>query len=151
MIDGESSSFNRNEMFRKLQELLLRSIFSGSPLPGAQQPTRFPDLAFLERQPYIVVLDDQLALPFPGEDMPKPVKVLSYDEVFREAGSGVDVAFVIFHPPKWENERVGLNMEVRLASNVRGGEILGLGGIQVQFHKVSDKWVAEEEASYFAT
>ncbi|PSB24694.1 hypothetical protein C7B82_26060 [Stenomitos frigidus ULC18] len=138
-------------MFRKLQELLLRSIFSGSPLPGAQQPTRFPDLAFLERQPYIAVLDDQLALPFPVEDMPKPVKVLSYDDILREAGSGVSIAFVSFHPPKWENECVALNMEVRLASDMRNGETLGLGGIQVQFHKVSGKWVVAEEASYFAT
>lgn len=151
MIDSEFSSFDRNEEFRKLQELVLRSIFSGSPLPGAQQPTRFPDLAFLERQPYIAVLDDQLALPFPVEDMPKPVKVLSYDDILREAGSGVSIAFVSFHPPKWENERVALNMEVRLASNMRNGEILGLGGIQVQFNKVSGKWVVAEEASYFAT
>lgn len=151
MLDSEFSSFDRNEEFRKLQELVLRAIFSGSPLPGAQQPTRFPDLAFLERQSYIAVLDDQLALPFLVEDMPKPIKVLSYDDILREAGSGVSIAFVSFHPPKWENERVALNMEVRLASNVRSAEILGLGGIQVQFHRVSNKWVVTEEASYFAT
>ncbi len=151
MIDSEFSSFDRNEEFRKLQALVLRSIFSGSPLPGAQQPTRFPDIAFLERQPYIAVLDDQSALPFPVEDIPKPVKVLSYDDILREAGSGASIAFVSFHPLKWENECVGLNMEVRLASNMRNGEILGLGGIQVQFHKVSGKWVVAEEASYFAT
>ncbi len=151
MIDLEYSFFNRNEVLRKLQNLLLRSIFSGSPLPGTKEPTKFPDLAFLERQPYIVVLDEQLALPFSGEDMPKPVKILSYDDIFLAASSGIAVAFVIFHPPKWQDECVWLNMEVRLASNIRSREILGLGGIKVQFHQVSSTWVVAEEASYFAS
>jgi hypothetical protein len=151
MINGKPVHYDRDEVLGSLQSLLLRAIFSSEVLPGAEQPIRFPDLAFLEQQPQILVLDDHLATIFSGNGLPKPIKILSHDAILQEAVSDPGTAFLRFHPPTWGDHRVELNLEVQLLGTASSTTVLGLGGIQVAFNLVSGQWLVSGEPQSYAS
>ena len=145
-----------DETLRHLQMLLLRAILLGEPLPGSGQSLSVPDLRFVLRQPAIPLSSENFAGSvenFAGsvsiEGLPKPLHVLSPEELIEESREQGEVAYLRFQPAKQNADTVQLTIEARLATADTERAPLGLGGTQVVFQRVEDEWtVATPPASY---
>jgi hypothetical protein len=140
------------EVIKQLQETLLTAVLMHKPLPGSDQPLNFPDFSFIERQPVIYVVNENLAGPISIEGLPKPLHILSRDDLQQEARKHGDLTYFYFHPLAKENSAVRLTLEAKLIPQNPEHYALGLGGIQVTFHEVDGRWEAlGDDQSSFAT
>jgi hypothetical protein len=138
-----------DETLRHLQTLLLRAILQDQPLPGSGQSLSVPDLRFVLRQPAILLSSENLAGSVSIEGLPKPLHVLSPEELIEKSREQGEVAYLRFQPAKQNADTVQLTIEARLATADTERAPLGLGGTQVVFQRVGDEWtVATPPASY---
>jgi len=146
---SEDGTMSDGETLRHLQPLLLRAILLGEPLPGSGQSLSVPDLRFVLRQPAILLSSENLAGSVSLEGLPKPLHVLSAEELTEESRKQGEVAYLRFQPAKQKADTVQLTIEARLATADTERTPLGLGGTQVVFQRVGDEWtVATPPASY---
>ena len=138
-----------DDTLRQLQAALLKAVLRGEPLPGGDQPVTLPDLAFVLRQPAVFLSDENLAGPISVEGAPRPVRVLSPEELAEEARGQGDVAYLRFGSAEREGDEVRLTLEARIASGDPQRRALGLSGLQVRFRREGDRWeVAADPASF---
>ena len=138
-----------DETLRHLQTLLLRAILLGEPLPGSGQSLSVPDLRFVLRQPAILLSSENFAGSVSIEGLPKPLHVLSPEELIEESRQQGEVAYLRFQPAQQNADTVQLTIEARLATADTERAPLGLGGTQVVFQRVGEEWtVATPPASY---
>jgi hypothetical protein len=151
MSDKKSKSAPSDKTLAHLQKSLLESALSGQPLPGSEQPFRFPDLAFVKNQPEVFLLDENLAGSLSVEDMPVPVRVLSRDEIQRAAQAEGDRTYLSFQPPHKADGAVRLGLEAKIATPNPSQRAMGLSSVQVEFRKVGDDWKADDEPTMLAS
>jgi hypothetical protein len=134
-----------------LAEMMLRAIVSGEPLPGCDQPIRFPDLAFVLNQPNVMVVNENI-LGFPTNlNLSKPVQIVSRQSLLRQAGELGDIYYLHFRRPQIKGDTVQLTLEAKIAPRDPHQPLLGLSGLQVTFKKVDGKWQALGEDRSFAS
>lgn len=131
------------EEIGELQEILLTAILSSQPLPGADKPINFPDLAMIVNQPNIILADENLVRSVQIKASPKPVQILSSDEMREQARTHGDLTYLHFQPPEVGDNSVGLTLEGRIMPRNPDQRTLGLSTIQIRFHKVGDQWLAQ--------
>lgn len=151
MPEVQSQSLPSDEVLRQLQETLLKAILLKERLPGGNQPIMFPDLSFILGQPTIVLVDENLAGPVTIEQPPKPIRIMSREDLLLEARTKGDIAYLLFRPPQGEDKSVKLTLEAKIAPCDPTQLTLGLSGVQVKFQKVTGQWEAIEEPAFFAT
>jgi len=133
-----------NEVLLKLQESMVKAVLSGQPLPGHDQPIRLPDLQFVTRQPFIYLLDTNLAGTLALPDLPKPLKIISPDTLRQEVQQQGEIAYLQFHINESTESVVALRLEARIASSDPNRRELGLSSIQLKFARQGDEWKATE-------
>ncbi len=133
-----------------LAEAMLRAIVSGEPLPGRDQPIRFPDLAFVLNQPKVIVVNENLP-GFPASlKLSKPIQIVSRQLLEQQAREMGDVTYLQFRSPQVKGDTVQLTLEAKIASADPHRPSLGLSSLQVTFKKVGGKWQALNEDRSFA-
>jgi hypothetical protein len=124
----------------QLQEMLLRAVLLGQPLPGYDQPVRIPDLEFITRQPDIYLVDQNLAGPITLPDAPKPLRIVSAETLQQEAQIKGNIAYLQFHVTEAADSSIRLRLETRIATAEPNRGELGLSSIDVTFSKVGNEW-----------
>ena len=135
----------------QLQNLLLLAVLLGTPLPGSTQPVRLPDLTFVLGQPSIILLDQNLSKPISLGGAPKPLRVMSVDELRKHAEQQGDTAYLMFEQPEQEGGDVRMTLSARIATREPTSQALGLSSIRVQFRKVGGEWRLVDEPIYSAS
>jgi hypothetical protein len=135
----DSQSLPSNEILRRLQEALLRALLLGVPLPGSERPVRFPDLPFILRQPYVLLVDDNLAGPISIDEWPHPIRILPRETLMQEARTKGELTYLQFKLPVVREDAIELTLEARLAPHFRQGA-LGLSSIHAKFRNIAGEW-----------
>lgn len=133
-----------------LQELMLRSVLLGEPLPGEDRPLALPDLQFLRRGPVVTLVDENLAIPRARAETELRVRVRSTEELANEARRSGDVAYLQFGPPSRDGDDIRLTLQGKIAPGGHGRVPLGLSGVTVTFRKKDARWEAVAEPVYLA-
>ena len=139
MSESNSEDLPRRQVIASLQEMLLRAALLGEALPGGRGPTRLADLHFILRHPHVCLSEDNLAGKPSAEGLPKPLRVMSRDELKKEAAAQGDLAYLQFRPAEPVEGGVRLTLEGKLATG-DGRQTAGLSSVQVKFRKVGDGW-----------
>ena len=144
-----SSKLPEREL-RYLAEAMLRAIVSGEPLPGRDEPIRFPDLAFVLNQPNVIVVNENLPGFPPSLKLSKPVQIVPRQLLHQQARDAGDVTYLQLRPPQVKGDTVQLTLEAKIAAADPHRPSLGLSSLQVTFKKVGGKWQALNEDRSFA-
>jgi hypothetical protein len=139
-----------NKDLSQLQEMLLKAVLLGHPLPGHTPPIKFPDLSFIVRQPTIFLLDTNLSGPVLIEESLKPIRILSIKALLQESQKHGDITYLQFQPPEVMDDAVRLTLEARIATRDPNQQKLGLSSIHIKFLKVADEWKVVDEPVYSA-
>jgi hypothetical protein len=135
-----------------LQEILLEAFLLSKHLPGSTQPMMFPDLAFIQRQPAIILSDENLYSTKSIEELSKPIRILSQEAILHEAAhTQRDLVYLRFQSSVRKNNTIQLTLEARITSPDPNKRTLGLGGVQVKFQKRQGQWEIIEDPIFFAT
>src|SRR5215207_9189274 len=128
-----------NQVLMQLQEMLLRAVLLGQPLPGYDQPVKLPDLEFITRQPDIYLVDQNLAGPITLPESPKPLQIVSIETLKQKAQKG-NIAYLQFHVTEATDSLIRLRLEARIATGELNRGELGLSSIDVTFSKAGNEW-----------
>ena len=121
-----------------LQQILISSVLTGSPLPGASQPASLPDLDWVLRQPEILLSDEDL-MGNPSVDSPsRLLRIVTASEL--KPGS----AYLQLSHSGTSDSAVTLRMEVRVAS-APGTRAALLSSIMVMFRHEAGQWIVPDE------
>ena len=151
MPDQKSTSLPPDKILAHLQETLLVAVLSGQSLPGSDNPIRFPDLSFVLQQPKILLLDENLAGSISLKDSPVPVRIISRDDLQKEAHAEGDRAYLHFRPPQGSADSVRLTLEASIATQNPAQRTLGLSSMNVSFQKVGNRWQVGDEPAMLAS
>jgi hypothetical protein len=151
MSKAQLQSLPSDEVLRQLQETLLKAVLLSQPLPGSSQPIVFPDLSFIQHQPTIIVLDENLAGPMLIEEVPTPIRRLRRETLRQEASTQGDITYLSFRPSTLEGNAVQLTLEAKIAPRNLKQRVLGLSGIQAKFEEFEGHWEVVDEPIFFAT
>lgn len=136
----------------RLQELLLKAVLLDEPPPGGAGLPRLADLSFILRHTHVFLSEENLAGKISIEGLPKPLRVVSPEELRGLAREGGDVAYLRFQPPAGEGDgEVWLTLEGRLATRDEAQGSLGLSSVQVKFRKGGDGWQSTGETRALAS
>jgi hypothetical protein len=133
----------------ELQRLLLGAVLRGDMLPGSNEPLRFPDLSFVLAQPEILLVDENLAGVPELDDPPKPIRVVSADELEAER-EGDDLVYLHFGPADERDDGVRIALEARIRSGREARPAMGLGGVLARFERVGSGWQLAEPPQFVA-
>lgn len=139
----------RKELFN-LQELIVKAILLGQSLPGCTQAIRFPDLSFILNQPIIFLVDENLFGYIAIEESPRPIRILSVEDLRQECQNRGDIAYLQFQPSEVRDDEVQVTLVARIATSDPNKQTLGLSDIHVKFVKVADEWKVMEEPVFSA-
>ena len=139
-----------DEVLQGLQKTLLAAVLGRRPLPGMGRALVLPDLDFVLREESVVLADENLAGVLSPEGLPKPLRILSPEDIREEAASRGDVVYLRFQPVERDDDLVRLTLEARIAVGDRERAALGLSGVQVRFRPVGDEWEAVGDPAFFA-
>lgn len=131
--------------------MLLTALFSGQPLPGSNTPLNLPDLPTVVSQPNVILADENLDQKVQVKGSPKPVKVLSLDEIREQASAGQDLIYLHFQPPDVGDNSVGLTLAAKIMPANPAQRTLGLSTVQIKFRKLGTEWMAESDPMYSAS
>jgi hypothetical protein len=137
-------------VLQRLQSGTVRALLGLAPLPGGG-PVHFPDLPFLLRQPWIPLLDENLAGPISLGEGNVQLRVVSPEQLREELGRSGELSYLRFAPPAGTAREVRLTLEVRAARPGAAGPALGLGGLVVTFTEQDGAWRVTGAPSLFAT
>ncbi len=150
MSDDPSHSHLPAEVLAHLQEAMLKAVLLNEPLPGGQDMVMFPDLAFVLRQPTIILVDENLMGHIAVEGSPKAIRVLSREALLRQARDEGDVVYLRFQPARREGDALWLTLEAKIASPDPRQPTLGLSGMQARFQEKAGQWGVVEVPIFFA-
>jgi len=152
MSKHESTPGATDRELARLQGLLLKAVLLNEPLPGGAGQPRMADLSFILRHPHIYLSEENLAGKISVGGLPKPLRVVSPEEVRELAREEGDVAYLRFQPPKEEGDgEVWLTLEGRLATRDEAQSALGLSSVQVKFRKADGGWESTGETRALAS
>jgi hypothetical protein len=134
-----------------LQEIVLRAVLEGVPLPGSNLAIRFPDLAFLQRQDAIYVAGEEMAGRMISGSAPKAVRIVPVEALRAKAKESPGIAYLQFGRARIEDDNVELTLEGRMAAADPRQPALGLSSVHVRFHKVGGRWEVSGEPVYSAS
>lgn len=129
----------------------MNAVLGGLPLPGSNKPVSLPDLSFVFSQSSVVLADSNLAGPLSITASPKPVQVLSLDQILENARSERDVTYLEIQPAEISNDTVGLTLKAQIIPHDPAQRTLGLSSIRVKFRKVGDEWQIGEDPVFSAS
>jgi hypothetical protein len=133
-----------------VQQSVLKAVLLGEPLPGGGS-AQLADLAFILGHRKINLLDENLAGPMSIKGLPKPLRVVSLEEIRREADTQDNVAYLRFLPPRAaEDGGIWVTLEGRLATSDKRQTPMGLSSIQVKLRKTGTGWEATGETRALA-
>lgn len=118
----------------------MTAVLSGQPLPGSATPVTFPDLAIVLSQPNITLADENLEDKVQVKPSPKPIRILSIDEIREQARNGQDLIYLHFQPPSVGDDSVGLTLAAKIMPADPDQRTMGLSVVQIKFHRVGDEW-----------
>lgn len=128
----------------ELQQSVLRAVLSRAPLPGGGEPVSFPDLQFVTAGGTAMVLDEN----FHGAaESGEGIRVVSRDELAREAGERGQVGYLRFQPPTVDGREVRLTLEAHLAGTDPAERAAGLAGMQFVLRDEGGRWVGSPVAA----
>jgi len=124
-----------------MQQLLLRSVLAGDPLPGSGETVRLADLAFATRDGKVLLSDADLGgrPSVPGAST--PIRIVTPASAAREAKDDQALAYLRFHPPQIDADGVWLMLSGEMAAP-GGAGTMGLSSVRVKFRKVDGAWEA---------
>ena len=131
--------------------MLLTALLSGQPLPGSDTPMNFPDLPTVVSQPNVIIADENLDQKVEVKASPKPVKILSIDEIREQARTGQNLIYLHFQAPEVGENSVGLTLSAKIMPANPDQHTLGLSTVQIKFKKVGSEWLAESDPMYSAS
>ena len=141
MPSGSARVPPKRELAR-IQQMVLRAALLGEPMPDGGS-VRLSDQAFILRHPEIYLLDENLAGTISIEGLPKPVRVLSRQDIRREVKAQGDVAYLTFRPPQPADDGgVWLTLEGKLETSDSNRQSMGLSSVQVELREVNGRWSA---------
>jgi hypothetical protein len=140
-----------DEALARLQRSLLEAILLDRPLPGAGRAPAFGDRAFLLARPTIALLEENLAHGLSLDNLPRPVRRLSGDELFEEARREGDVPYLRFSTPEPVDEGVRLTLAAVIATADPERKVLGLSSVQATFREADGDWEVVGEAVSLAS
>lgn len=140
-----------DEALARLQRSLLEAVLLDRPLPGAGRAPAFGDRDFLLARATIALLEENLAGALSLDDLPRPLRQLSRDELLEEARSEGDLPYLRFSAPEPVGENVRLTLTADIASADPERHILGLSSVQATFREADGDWQVEGEAVSLAT
>lgn len=138
------------KVLQQLQEALLGAVLFGRRLPGGAEPVRFPDLSFVLRHPTTFVLDANLSGPISVRDSGRPIRIVSREDLLREAQASGSICYLQFQPPEMTAGAIGLTLEARITEGNQGERVMGLSSIHVKFVGVGDQWDVMDGPVYSA-
>jgi hypothetical protein len=145
---SETPSLPSDEALRHLQEQMLKAVITRQPLPNSSRPLNFPDLSFIMAHPNIYLSNENLFGSISVEGLPKPLRILSPEELSQEARAQGDIAYLLFRPPDKESHSVRLTLEGRIAPRDPQQRVLGLSGVQMTFRQDGDQWKPDEPVMF---
>jgi hypothetical protein len=134
----------RQRIVETLRATMLRCLLDESPLPGTSEAVRFPDFRFITEAEDLILSGDDLSDEFEFEEAERPATVMTESAIRSLAEEEGDRFYVYFQPPHWENERVRIPVEVRLAPADPDVMGLSLGGVSAVFEWTGTEWVVVE-------
>ena len=137
MAESESESLPKDSVIASLQKTLLKAALLGETLPGGSRPLRLSDLDFILRHEHIYLSDENLAGDISVEGLPKPLRVMSREELQKQAEAEGDLAYLHFRPAEAVGGGVRLTLEGKLAASAQP---LGLSSVQVKFRDAGGHW-----------
>ncbi len=139
------------DILATLQALVLESVLTGKPLPGASSPLTLPDLAIVLRGPSIALSTENLGGAIRVTSPPKPIHILSPETIQARARESGEFAYLGFQPPSFRAGKVLLTLQARVARGEEGGPELGLSGVQAAFRQAGGHWqIDDDEPRQFA-
>lgn len=146
MSKRNSKSSPSRKTVAHLQDVLLKAALLNQTLPGSSRPLRLSDLSFILRHPHIYLSDANLAGKISDEGLPKPLRVVSQEELQKLARDEGDVAYLQFRAPEQlDDGAIRLTLEGKLVTQDPGQHPMGLSSIQVKFRKAGDLWESTDE------
>lgn len=140
-----------DEALARLQRSLLETVLLDRPLPGAGRAPAFGDRVFLLARPTIALLDENLAHGLAFDNLPRPVRRLSGDELFEEARREGDVPYLRFAAPDPLGDDVRLTLAASIATADPERKVLGLSSVQATFRETDSDWEVVGEAVSLAS
>lgn len=134
----------------KLQELIVKSIVTGEPLPGGTAPVTFPDVSFLQRQATVVIDIANFAGKVESVGG-KSVRIASLQRIRADARAQGDVTYLHFEPAVVEGDEIGVTVQGKIASGDPQRGTGNLSHIQMRFRKRGRAWELVEPPSYLAS
>ena len=131
-----------------LQELIVKSIVTGEPLPGGTAPVTFPDASFLQRQATVVIDAANFVGKF-GSVGGKPVSIASLQSISTDARTQGEVAYLHFEPAVLDGDEIALTVQGKIVSGERGAG--NLSHIQLRFRRQGRAWELIGPPSYSAS
>jgi hypothetical protein len=116
----------------ELQKRLAKLLLTGQ--------LHFPDAAFLQRQPAVLIDDENVARSLSPGGLPKPLRVLSRDTIQGEARAQGDLAYLHFQPPTVKGNEVQFTLQAKIAPRDGAQRTMGLSTVQVTFRRVGKRW-----------
>ena len=144
----ETQTRTSDEVLRHLQELILKAVLTGQPLPHSARPLNFPDISYIMGHSSIYLSNENLFGTTSIEGLPKPLRILSPEELSQEAREQGDLAYLLFRPPEKEDNSVRLTLEGRIAPRDPQQRMLGLSGVQVRFREDGGEWKPDDPVMF---
>lgn len=138
------------EEVAELQEMLLAAVLGQEALSGSGRSIVLPDIDFVLEQDGTLNLSEENLFAEPvADDMGRPIRVLSVEELRREADRRGQLGYLRFQPAEGLGDSVRLTLEGRIA---RQGvqDPVGLSGVQATFVRSDGRWRLEGEPAFFA-
>ena len=145
MSDSSAAPVPSPQQIGELQRSVLRAVLSRSPLPGGREPVAFPDLQFVKGEGDTLVLDENFQGAAEGGE--GGVRVVSREELAREAGARGPVGYLQFQPAAVQGGEVRLTLEAKLAAPNPGEKPQGLAGMQFVLRDEGGQWVGTPAAA----
>jgi hypothetical protein len=135
-------------VLHRLQSAAASALLGLAPLPGGGE-LHFPDLPFLLRQPWIPVLDENVAGPLLlGGNL--QLRLLSPEQLQEETARAGQLSYLRFAPPVRTEQEIRIPLEVWLASADQARSPTRLGGVVVTFAQKDGDWQAVETPAVMA-
>lgn len=150
MPEQRLSEMPPKDILGYLQAEMISALLLQDTLPGGVHRLQFPDLAFLLRQDMILVLDENLVTPISIENLPRPLRFVTANELAEQVRQSGDLPYLRFLVPTGDENSVTITLEIKIASADMNKGSLGLGAVSAQFAKTNGEWRSTQEARILA-
>lgn len=145
MPQQQSGKMPTKDSVGYLQAEMIRALLMQGTLPGGVHQLQFPDLGLLLREETILVANDNLVTPLSIGDLPRPVRIVTANELAEWVRQAGDLPYLRFLAPTGDENSVTITLEIKIASSDMSKGSLGLGAITAQFAKTNGEWGSAQE------